>query len=613
MNPSMIPNGALVLYKQRPALVRQAREKFEVEQQDGAKVKVRSKDLILLHEGPLVSLNELDNPLSGDVLTAWELMAGNVYPLSEVAELIYGEYSPASAWKTWQLVQDGLYFSGNPEAVAAKSPDKVNHEQTVRQAREEEQKAWESFLARVEAGSFSPEDDRYLREVEDLALGRRESSRVLSQLKREESPENAHGFLLSLGYWDDAINPYPIRLELPAAPPDFALLETDEGDRVDLTHLAAFAIDDEGNRDPDDAISLEGGRIWVHVADASAAAPPESRADEEARGRAASLYLPEGVVPMLPAAALEIYGLGLAPISRALSFAIVLSPAGEVETVDIMTSWVRVDRLTYQQAQDRMGEEPFASLFTHAMRYQRRRLVNGAVSIDLPEVRVKVINDQVYFYPVVELDSRIMVREAMLMAGEAAAHFAMKHDIPVPFVTQQPSDREPPSPSAPAGELDLAYMHALRRVQNRSQISGLPGLHAGLGLPAYTRATSPLRRYLDLVAHQQIRAYLRNQELLTEQTMIERIGASEALIGSVARAESLSRQHWTLVHLLRNPGWQGQGILVEKSGPRGRVIIPEMGYEANLNLRGDPPLNAVLDIKFMGASLPELAGFFQVV
>jgi hypothetical protein len=93
-----------------------------------------------------------------------------------------------------------------------------------------------------------------------------------------------------------------------------------EEERLDLTHLPALAIDDKGNQEPDDALSLEGDRLWVHVADVAALVPPESAADLEARARGATLYLPEGAVPMLPWAAIGRLGLGLSEISPALSF-----------------------------------------------------------------------------------------------------------------------------------------------------------------------------------------------------------------------------------------------------------------------------------------------------
>ena len=90
---------------------------------------------------------------------------------------------------------------------------------------------------------------------------------------------------------------------------------------MDLTHLPAFAIDNAWTTDPDDALSLEGpNRLWVHVADVAALVLPDSPADLEARNRAASLYLPEMTVPMLPAEASERLALGIGDVSPALSF-----------------------------------------------------------------------------------------------------------------------------------------------------------------------------------------------------------------------------------------------------------------------------------------------------
>jgi exoribonuclease-2 len=116
------PQGSLVLYKNRPARVAHAGEKLEIELEEGKTLKVRSKDVVLLHPGPLHSLGELQSP-TGEVETAWELLAGGTTSLAELAELIYGDYTPASAWAAWQLVTEGLYFRGTPEFPRGGHPD----------------------------------------------------------------------------------------------------------------------------------------------------------------------------------------------------------------------------------------------------------------------------------------------------------------------------------------------------------------------------------------------------------------------------------------------------------------------------------------------------------
>jgi exoribonuclease-2 len=155
-------------------------------------------------------------------------------------------------------------------------------------------------------------------------------------------------------------------------------------------------------------------------------------------------------------------------------------------------------------------------------------------------------------------------------------------------------------------------MFALRRSLKQSQIKSVPEPHAGLGLAIYAQTTSPLRRYMDLAAHQQLRAHLVGEELLGPQEIIERIGAAEAVSGDVRRAERLARQHWTLVYLLERPGWRGEGVLVDKRGSRGTVLIPELDLEPRVHLRQDVPLNSIVPLTLSGVDLPGLEAHFRV-
>jgi hypothetical protein len=93
-----------------------------------------------------------------------------------------------------------------------------------------------------------------------------------------ETPQAAHRLLARVGYWSAKHNPYPARCKAAAADPDLPVPTLPDEERLDLTHLPAFAIDDEGNQDPDDAVSLDGERIWVHVADVAALVAPDRRA-----------------------------------------------------------------------------------------------------------------------------------------------------------------------------------------------------------------------------------------------------------------------------------------------------------------------------------------------
>ena len=613
--PDLPPHpDSLVLFKNKPARVRHVGKVLEIELPGGERMSVRSKDVTVLHPGPLRALADL-GPVSGDAETAWELLAGGRTTLAELAELAYGAYTPATAWAAWQLVADGLRFRGTPQEIEARTQDEVARERSVRLARASETEAWSEFVAGAKAGDVSHVDPRYLREVEELALGRSEKSRLLHELRRAETRENAHALLMELGHWSEWVDPYPQRTGVTTAQVTLSVPALPEEVRLDLTGVPAFAIDDEGNQEPDDAIGPDGDRLWVHVADAAALAPIDSPLDVEARARGATLYLPEGPVRMLPSGVVETLGLGLAQISPALSFCLELDGQGRVRLAEYGPSWVRVTRLTYQQAEVRLAEPPFASLCALAEVHRERRRALGALFIDLPEVQIRVGDGEVMIHPLVSLHSRDLVMESMLMAGEAIAGLAQETGLPLPFTSQDPpGDDEtggPPVTSWDSG--DLAGMYAMRGRLRPSKYGSTPAPHAGLGLVAYVQATSPLRRYLDLVTHQQLRAQHAGRGPLSAQEMTERVGATMAVAGTVRAAERLARRHWTLVYLMQHPEWKGEGVLVERRGRRGIALVPALDLDTVVHLRHDAALNERLRLVQPKVNLPLLEVRFELV
>ncbi|MGH2536317.1 MAG: RNB domain-containing ribonuclease [Candidatus Promineifilaceae bacterium] len=599
------PPNSLVVYKGRPArVIGPAGKKVQIELEGGGRPAVRPKDVLLLHPGPLGSLDGL-RPAEGELATAWELLAGQTTRLAELAELAYGAFTPAAAWAAWQAVADGLYFSGLPNSIRVYTAEQVAAEAAARQQRQASQLAWAAFLARLRAGEVLAEDEGRLADVVELALGRREGSRVLSALGAAETPQNAHAWLLRLGLWDETVNPYPSRAGLSLDAPEAPAAPLPEEARRDLTALPALAIDDAGSRDPDDALSLEPGRLWVHIADVAALVAPDSPADLQARGRGAKLYLPEGSVHMLPPAVTESLALGLAELSPALSFGLDLDESGRPTRLEVVPSWVRVTRLSYEEAEAHLEEPPLHGLMTLAEANMARRRAAGATFIELPEVKVRVEANEVVIRPLPPLRSRDLVREAMLMAGEAVAQLALAEGLRLPFTLQEPPAADPAFVVTPA------EMVGLRRSMKPSQQRAAAGPHAGLGLPAYVQATSPLRRYLDLVVHQQLRAWLAGRRPLDEAGLMARVGAAEAVGGSVRWAERRSNEHWTLVYLRRRPGWQGEAVVVEARGRQHTILLPGLALEAQLHLRQALPADTVVTVALNKVDLPQLEARFR--
>lgn len=645
----MIPDKSLVVYKNRPALVGgDDSEKINITVVGGNSAKVREKDVELIHPGPCVPMDLEGDAPAGNVREVWELLVAENSPglsLKELAELVYGVFSPRSAWAAWENLHKGLYFSGNIRSIKARQKDAVEEDEKKLAEKQKESGDRAAFLEKLkklppfrescEAPQLTESERRFLNDVEALAWGRSEKSRTLKDIGKAETPEEAHRLLLASGAWTIWVNPHPSRcfaserfgFSLESAkivPP-----EPPEEDRLDLTGLEACAIDSPWSDDPDDAVSLEGPDadgcycLWVHVADPSASILPGTPADTEARSRGATLYLPEGPSRMLSPQALPFFTLGSSEHSAALSFKITLKPDLTIGEIEIAPSLIRVKRLSYAEADKLItgekNENNSAALRTMLQtlsglmeRNTERRLDTGAVMIDFPDAHIQVKENRVSVEPIGQYRSADMIRECMILAGEGTARWALQRKLPFPFISQEAG--ELPGKRLPG----LAGAWQLRRCMRPRALSAKPAVHWGLGLDEYTQVTSPLRRYIDLVCHQQIRAFLsagayRELSPLNEDEVLFRISAAEAAASAANRAERASRAHWLAVYLLDKKASLWDALVLDRKGNRGTVIIPALGFETQASLRGTVEPNEQVSLSLSSVRIPEGEVFFSMV
>jgi exoribonuclease-2 len=347
---------------------------------------------------------------------------------------------------------------------------------------------------------------------------------------------------------------------------------------------------------------------------------------------------------MIADQALSCYALGLTERSPALSFKITLDGDGSIADGEVFRSWVSVTRLSYEEA-DRLvlgtvkapsgepavaepaggpagpvplpGDTPaiLSALFTLGERNLRRRLAAGAVSIEFPELHISVRDGEVSLKPIGSYKSADMVRECMLLAGEGAAWWASRkaprllggRRLAFPYIGQETGD--PPANPLPG----LAGSWQFRKIMRPRSLSLKPSLHQGLGLGAYTQVTSPLRRYTDLLAHQQIRAVLRGEPPLDEDEVLLRMGAGEAAMGASVQAERASRAHWTAVYLLDKIGSRWEGVVLEKRGPKAALIIPALGLEIQAALKKDAAPNDPVTLSLLSVRIPGPEAVFSAV
>jgi exoribonuclease-2 len=331
-----------------------------------------------------------------------------------------------------------------------------------------------------------------------------------------------------------------------------------DGARRDLTALRSVTIDDEDTLDIDDGLALEtldGGRarIWIHVADPGRLVAEGSPLDLEARRRATSLYLAGGNLPMFP---LELasgpFSLRAGHRCAAWSLWVELSNDGAVQASGLTPSWVKpIYRLSYADADELIELAPppdsdLADLHTLLLLRRHWRVARGALLLDQPEGRIRQDSDQAMLEITEPSPSRLMVAEAMILAGAVAADYGRQHGLALPFRSQ------PPAELPPAAELDALppgpVRHAaIKRCLSRGLTGTRPERHFSLGLDAYVQATSPIRRYADLVVQRQLRNHLEGKPPLDGDGLTSLLGELE---GPLREAQQISREdqrHWQQV------------------------------------------------------------------
>ena len=104
--------------------------------------------------------------------------------------------------------------------------------------------------------------------------------------------------------------------------------------------------------------------------------------------------------------------------------------------------------------------------------------------------------------------AHVVVSEMMILAGELVGRFGAANDLPLPYRGQG----DPVSVDV-SGVPEGVPRAVLKRGGMRgASVGATPRRHGGLGVEAYVQFTSPIRRYLDVLAHAQIKAFLRTEK-----------------------------------------------------------------------------------------------------
>ncbi|HVM44639.1 MAG TPA: ribonuclease R family protein [Candidatus Thermoplasmatota archaeon] len=218
--------------------------------------------------------------------------------------------------------------------------------------------------------------------------------------------------------------------------------------RRDLRHLVCYTIDPPDARDHDDAVGVEwhengDATLWVHIADVSHYVTPESTLDHDARKRATSVYLPTGVLPMLPPRlSNDLCSLEPQKDRYAMTARMRFDGEGRLLEEEAMESVIRVrENVPYGEALRRMQEEPegeFALMRRLADRLDAHR---RNLAIETSERRIRLTPENVEHVEKMGTPATRLIETFMVAANECVARILTKEKVPLLYRCHPLPDR----------------------------------------------------------------------------------------------------------------------------------------------------------------------------
>ena len=334
--------------------------------------------------------------------------------------------------------------------------------------------------------------------------------------------------------------------------------------------VRAFSIDDSQTTEIDDALSVQGlgsGTVvfGIHIAAPGLAIAPDGPVDKVARDRLSTVYMPGHKLTMLPDDVVQAYTLMAGRDCPAVS----LYVSFDETTLELKSSETKLERvhiganLRHDQLDSVVteatltGEAPadyeFATDLAFAFRLARhlkagREVVRGKPeNFNRPDYNFRlegIAGNEPRGDEGVSISTRqrgspldLIVAEAMILANSTWGGWLNECGVPGIYRSQ--------ASMAPGVKVRMGTR---------------PAPHAGMGVAQYTWATSPLRRYVDLVNQWQIIACARHGRTAAlvapfkprDTALFAIISGFDAAYTAYNGFQSAIERYWTLRLLEQN-------------------------------------------------------------
>lgn len=474
-----------------------------------------------------------------DLKELWEVIGQeeSEFTIHDLADLVFGSTNDANSESGLlrAIFEDKTYFKSKPGVIEVMTPEQVEQEISKRLKELERKRTAAShaeFLAKLKNCAPVSVDEApksLIEALENAAFLGREWSTV-KKVRDIFSQAGLNGtwdpfrVLVAIGVWSEDEN---IRLKAEAVPVEFPPEIIAEAQRASEKPLPedvkavydnwVVSIDSSYTKDVDDALSLESDGndflVGVHITDVSHFVDKDSELERDIRQRATSIYFPDRLVPMMPTILSESSASLTYSESRpALSVVARFGKDLKIKEYEVLKSIVKVgEALTYGEVDNRVTNSGSkeAKLLQIAMSLREQRLDAGALIFRDPELAVHLdpsgdievaVRDR-------ENPSQILVSELMIMANSLFANFLKERNIPAIYRSQPP----PLEHVELHDEYDPVASYRSKKLLARGTLGLKPEPHSSLGLPVYITATSPLRRYTDLLMQRQIKSALNSE------------------------------------------------------------------------------------------------------
>jgi exoribonuclease II len=555
-----------------------------------------------------------------DLRELWEVVGletGEI-GIEDLAELFFGNQSDPNyaASLLRAIFEERLYFKIRPDRIEVSGPEQVQ-QALVQREKERERSTFiarcAEFLVRfkdTQRVGIEEAPEGFIPLLEEAAeYGRNwiTFKMVKDIFSQAGMPQNLDPFrvLVKLGVWSEDEN---VSLRAERIPVEFSPEAEAQAREAaskplpssieDLTNEELITIDSVFTRDVDDALSLsrKGDEtvIGIHITDVAYFVDHDSLLDREVRERATSIYLPESTIPMIPPVLSEkAASLTVGEARPAISVMVTVGQDLKLKDFKILPSIVRVrERLSYEEADERIsirGSREW-EMFAIASSWREQRVTSGALIFKDPELSVRVDVDKTIEVACRdrETPSQVLVSEMMILANSLFARFMKERDLPGLFRSQPP-----PLEKIELGpDYDPVTSYRSKKALARGDLSTDPAPHSTLGLQLYTTATSPLRRYPDLLVQRQLKAALEGKPPCCAYEELENILAKISY--SLERATLLERErtrYFLLKYLEQRKHEEFEAVVLQRFPRFHLVHITEFCFNAALNAPSNVSLN----------------------